>query len=109
MGKVRRDWPPPMPSKGAVPVQSGELRKSAGELKTPAEWCDLFNVEILALDGRRGSNGRPWTDRITVVEFNARLVKDEGGYIGILFSPTWVRHRPIRPIRWHWRRKDATK
>ena len=44
------------------------------ELKTPDEWSKLEGVEILDPDGWRGRNGRPWTDPITLAEFQERLI-----------------------------------
>lgn len=44
------------------------------DLKTPAEWCRIEGVEILDPDGWRGRDGRPWTDPITLAEFQERLV-----------------------------------
>lgn len=53
-----------------------------GELLTPDQWCAKYGIRIHDPDGWRGRNGRPFTDRITLAEFQHRATRctaDQGG------------------------------
>jgi hypothetical protein len=57
-----------------VSTENGTKTGPGEVLKTPSDWCLVEGIEILDPDGWRGVGGRPWTDPITLAEFNNRLI-----------------------------------
>ena len=52
-------------------------------LRTPDEWSRITGWRVLDPDGWRGRDGRPWTDPISVDEWNERLAESTAGRIGL--------------------------
>lgn len=52
----------------------------------------------------------PWADAGTIWTCDdcGREWKATYPYVNVL-SPTWVRHRPLTPIRWPWKRSKEAK
>jgi len=54
--------------------------------------------------------GRPWAAEGTIWTCDECGAHWKATYPFVnLFSPTWLRHHPIKPIRWPWKRSKGAK